>query len=89
MPSMYDTRGRGDGGAMSMAIYKGDDGELVFEHDTRPRVGVAMRVGSLFGRTFSSQDWWQTTIITEIVEDTPDKVVFKTNSGSVYTWTNH
>lgn len=89
MPSMYDTRGRGDGGSMSMALYTADDGTVVMEHDARPRVGVAMRVGSMFGRTFAPQDWWQTTIITEIVEDTPEKVVFKTKSGSVYTWTDH
>lgn len=89
MPSMYDTRGRGDGGAMSMALYVGDDGELVYEHNARPRVGVAMRVGSLNGRSFASQDWWQTTIIAEILEDTPEKVVFKTKSGSIYTWESH
>jgi hypothetical protein len=87
---MYDTRGRGDGGSMSTALYISDEtGEVVYEHDARPRVGVAMRVGSLVGRSFSSQDYWTTTIITEIVEDTPDKVVFKTRSGSTYTWETH
>lgn len=89
MPSMYDTRGRGDGGSMSVAMYVDDDGNMVYEHDARPRVGVAMRVGSLYGRSFASQDYWQTTPVTEIVEDTPDRVVFKTRSGSIYTWETH
>ena len=86
MASMYSTDGRGDAGAMSMALHVGDDGNVVYEHNVRPRVGVAMRVGSLAGRTYSSQDYWQTSLITEIIEDTEDQVVFNTRSGSTYTW---
>jgi hypothetical protein len=77
---------------MSMALvptFDGDTGkqvDLQYEHDARPRVGVAMRVGSIYARSYTAQDWWQTTLIKEIIEDTPDKVVFKTQSGSEYTW---
>lgn len=53
--------------------------------DGRPKVGWAVRVGSIVGRTFSGQDWWQTTIITEILEDTPNMVRFKTGN-SEYVW---
>ena len=56
----------------------------------RPQVGGIMRVGSLFARSFSAQDYWQTTIITEILEDTSDEegneyVRFRTGN-SEYEW---
>lgn len=83
---MYDKRGRGDSGGMSMALWFDDKKELQHEHNARPRVGVAMRVGSIYARSYQSQDWWQTTLIQEIVKDTPEEVIFKTQSGSEYTW---
>lgn len=84
---MYDKRGRGDSGGMSMALWPSDKPEgIEHENNARPRVGVAMRVGSIIVRSYSTQDWWQTTLIKEIIEDTPNKVVFKTTSGSEYTW---
>ena len=88
---MFDKRGRGDSGDMSMALFHGDKTEefptgVHFEMGARPRVGVAMRVGSYHARSYQAQDWWQTTLIREIIEDTPNKVVFETQSGSQYTW---
>lgn len=90
--SMYDLKGRGDSGGMSTAlvpIYDPKTKEFLsieYENDTRPRVGVAMRVGSIYARTMQHQDWWQTTLVAEIITDDPDQVVFKTISGSTYTW---
>jgi hypothetical protein len=52
---------------------------------TRPRVGCGVRVGSPYGRTYSSQDWWQTTPITEILVDEPEYMLFKTKN-STYEW---
>lgn len=89
---MFDQRGRGDTGLMSMAIvptYDADTGKAIdvqYEHGARPRLGVAMRVGALYTSTFGTDTWWQTTLIKEIIEDTPNKVIFKTHSGSLYTW---
>jgi hypothetical protein len=60
--------------------------DVAFEHNARPRVGVAMRVGSVYARTYSAQDWWQTTVIQEIVSESENEVVFRTRSGSTYTW---
>ena len=57
-----------------------------YEHNARPRVGVAMRVGTFGSRMMGTQDWWQTTLIEEILEDTPDYVKFRTKSGSIYEW---
>jgi hypothetical protein len=86
--------GAGDSGNMSLAITlnaaPGD--EHLYEHGAEPRVGVIMRVGSLSGRTFGAQDWWQTTVITEILEERTDPedpnflwVRFKTGN-SIYEW---
>jgi hypothetical protein len=97
---MYRTKdGMGDAGPMSMAFIpiRDEKGELVKieeEHDARPRVGVAMRVGSMMARSFYHQDWWQTTPITEITDEWEDTdefgevtkcVRFKTGN-STYVW---
>lgn len=87
MYSMYDTRGRGDSGEMSIALLHDDEGYFItHEHNARPRVGVSMRVGSMYARTYQSQDWWQTTPIQEIISESENEVVFKTRNGSIYTW---
>jgi hypothetical protein len=75
----------GDSGGMSMALCV-DDGKVKYENNARPRVGVHMRVGSTYARTMQHQDWWQTNIITEILEETENFVKFKTASGSIYEW---
>jgi hypothetical protein len=82
---MYDTRGRGDSGGLSCALWKNDDGAIVYEDDARPRVGVCMRVGSRFARTMQSQDFWTTTPVTEILEESDHRVLFKTKN-SIYEW---
>jgi hypothetical protein len=83
--------GAGDSGNMSLAITPNADpgGKHLYEHGSAPKVGAVMRVGSLFGRSFSVQDWWQTTPITEILEEWNDGEVhyirFKTGN-STYVW---
>ena len=90
MYSMYkEDKSVGDSGGMSMALIVDrsiDPPKFSYENDARPRVGVHMRVGSTFARTMQQQDWWQTNEITEILEDTPNYVKFKTKSGSIYEW---
>jgi hypothetical protein len=61
-------------------------------HNARPQLGASMRVGSISGRSYSAQDWWQTTLITEILEERTEEdgteyVRFKT-SNSEYEWTS-
>lgn len=96
---MYRERdGRGDSGSMSMALvptYDQDTGKVIdveYIHNARPQIGASMRVGSITGRTYSPQDWWQTTLITEILEERTEEdgteyVRFKTGS-SIYEWRN-
>ncbi len=71
-------------------------------HGEAPRVGWNVTVGAIGSRTYAMQDYWMTTPVTEIVSDItepvlgPDgdgfapqpvrRVVFKTRSGSTYTW---
>lgn len=81
--------GEGDSGNMSCA-YSVSGSELITEHDVKPRVGVVMRVGTYSARAFDAQDWWQTTPITEILDDYIDEdgdpcVTFKTQNNE-YVW---
>ena len=94
--SLYrDRDGRGDSGQMSMALVPSYDEngkvvDLQYVHDARPQIGYVMRVGSVYARSYSAQDWWQTTVITKILEDTiaedgSEYVKFKTGN-SIYEW---
>jgi len=93
---MYRERDqRGDSGGMSMALVptyddNGKVADVQYVHDARPQVGYVMRVGSHYARSFSAQDWWQTTVITEILEDKINEdgseyVKFRTGN-SIYEW---
>jgi hypothetical protein len=85
----------GDSGSMSMALVPTYDEnskvvDVEYINDARPKIGYVMRVGSGIARSYSAQDWWQTTVITEIIEDTVDEnsgeyVRFKTGN-SIYEW---
>ena len=94
--SLRRTRdGAGDSGSMSDAVTPiyDEDGILVdkiIEQFARPKVGAAMIVGSTYARSYSAQDWWMTTPITEILEERRDEdgteyVRFKTGN-SEYEW---
>ena len=98
--SLRRTRdGAGDSGPMSDAffpVYDQDTAKVVevtTEHNSEPKIGASLRVGSPYGRTYAAQDWWQTTLITEILEERTDPedpnflyVRFKTGN-SEYEWT--
>jgi len=46
-----------------------------------PMVGCALLVGSVTARSFSRQDYWLTTKITEIVEETNEHIIFNTENS--------
>jgi hypothetical protein len=86
--------GKGDAGPMSAAHKVSKDGKsfVGVKYNAEPEVGCCMQVGTPFARSFSSQDWWMTTPVTEIVsrdvaEDGTVTVVFKTKN-STYKWSN-
>ena len=83
-----ESDGRGDSGPMC-EILDAESYQPIPGEDY-PKVGCGIRVGSPYGRTYSIQDWWQTSPITEIIEETINDegywtVRFKTRS-SIYTW---
>ena len=90
--------GRGDSGSMSMALVptydeNGKVADVQYIDNARPQVGYVMRVGSSYARSYSAQDWWQTTAISKILEDTiyedgSEYVRFKTGN-SIYEWRNN
>jgi hypothetical protein len=86
MPSLRRiTDGAGDSGARSEAIQWNEDGSFDMIVDGRPVVGCSMLVGSGTARSYSQQDYWMTTKVTEILEVTEDYVKFKTGN-SIYEW---
>ena len=40
--------------------------------DTKPVVGCSLLVGSVTARSYSAQDYWLTTVVTEILEEERD-----------------
>lgn len=84
MYSLYREDGNGDSGGISIALWE-ENGELKVEHDARPRVGVCIQVGAAYARTMQWQDWWQTSYITEILDEKEDYIKFKTKN-SIYEW---
>ena len=81
---------KGDSGPMSNSILHREGGEPEITENSQPVIGECMQVGTYFARTMSSQDWWLTTPVEEILESYEDEkcfsVKFKTRSGSYYHW---
>lgn len=62
--------GAGDSGSSVQKLRVSGIHEVLEIKDTKkPEVGWAIKVGSLSGRSFSNQDWWMTTPVTEILEE--------------------
>lgn len=57
--------------------------------ETYPRIGCGVRVGSHYARTYSAQDWWQTSPIVKILEEWNTAgcrgMKFRTRN-SIYIW---
>jgi hypothetical protein len=77
----------GDSGGMSRFVYfDALTKTYKVEENAKPRVGGAIQVGSPYPRQFCEQDFWQTTLIVEILEDSENYVKFLTENGSIYEW---
>ena len=77
--------GKGDQGGLSQAIKWNEDSTFKEVVSDRPTIGCSMYVGSVTARSYSYQDYWLTTEITEILEEKDDYVKFKTKN-SEYEW---
>lgn len=81
---------KGDSGGYSVFFrYDKEKGGLHPDGEI-PKVGGVMRVGSLYARSYSAQDYWQTSLIEEIISDEKvdglRRITFRT-MNSVYVWT--
>jgi len=76
--------GAGDSGACVQAIKWKEDGRVDEIVDNRPVVGCSLLVGSFTARSYSGQDYWLTTPVTKILEESPGLIRFMTRSGSEY-----
>jgi len=72
-----------DGGARVEAIKYDSNGICEGVVGNEPIVGCSLLVGSITARSYSNQDYWLTTEITEILEKTDKYVKFKT-LNSIY-----
>ena len=75
----------GDAGPMFVLFRQGPDGIERKEQPEKPEIGWGVQVGSIYARSFSSQDWWATTPVTEILEERENYMRFKTQN-SEYEW---
>jgi len=71
-----------EGGARVEAIEWTEDGKFKEVKGHEPIVGCALLVGSVTARSYSDRDYWLTTPITEIVEETDEHILFKTENST-------
>jgi hypothetical protein len=72
-----------DGGAMCDAIRWNEDDTFKEVAGHKPIVGCSLMVGSIRARSYADQDYWLTTTVTKILEETEDYVIFETEN-SIY-----
>ena len=82
--------GAGDSGSRSEAIQWKENGTLDKVVSNRPTLGCSMLVGSVTARSYSRQDYWLTTPVTEILEEKESEegiyVKFKTGNSTYEFW---
>ena len=79
--------GAGDEGSECQCIEWNEDRTVKQVVGRRPVVGCSMLVGSPIARSyFAKQDYWLTTVITEILEERDDYVRFKTTNSEYELW---
>lgn len=77
--------GKGDVGGRSEAIAWNPDRTFKEVVGRRPTIGCSMLVGGVTARSYQHQDYWLTTVVTEILEEQDNYVRFKTEN-SEYEW---
>lgn len=74
----------GDSGPMLNAVWLDENEEVQTEPNVL-EIGKACQCGSFLAGTYSTQDWWCTTPITEFLEVDEENSIFKFKTGnSVY-----
>jgi hypothetical protein len=70
-----------EAGARVEAIEWTEEGKFKGVKDNKPVVGCSLLVGSVSARSYSNQDYWLTTVVTEIVQERDDYIEFKTENS--------
>lgn len=73
--------GAGDMGSRVEAISWNEDGTFNSVVGNIPIVGCSLLVGSLTARSYSMNDYWLTTVVTEIIESREDYYRFRTKNS--------
>lgn len=79
-------------GGVGAVLYQYLDGNLFFKESPMLyndfHLGSRPKVGSVTARSYHSKDWWQTSLVFEVVSiesmDGISKITFKTFTGSTY-----
>jgi len=71
-----------DGGARVEALAWNEDETLKEVAGHEPIVGCSLLVGSVTARSYSKSDYWLTTVVTEIIEETNEHILFKTENST-------
>ncbi len=86
--------GAGDQGARIEAISWNEDDTFKAVEGNRPIVGCSLLVGSISARSYSNQDYWLTTRVTEIIEEQLESdgslkyIKFKTGNSEYELYSN-
>ena len=70
-----------DGGAMCNAIRWNEDRTFKEIVGHKPIIGCSMMVGTIGTRSYSNQDYWLTTPVTKILEETEEYCIFETENS--------
>jgi hypothetical protein len=83
--------GEGEQGSLSEVIAWNEDRTFKEVVGAIPVVGCSVKVGSPFARSYSTRDWWMTTVVTEILEEIKNDDVhyirFMTENSEYEWWT--
>ena len=71
-----------DGGSRCEAIAWNEDRTFKEIVGRKPTIGCSMLVGSVTARSYSNQDWWMTTPVTKILEETDKYILFETENST-------
>lgn len=71
-----------EGGARVEALDWNEDGTLKEVKAHTPTVGCSLLVGSVTARSYSDRDYWLTTPVTKIIEETNEHILFETENST-------
>lgn len=83
--------GAGDSGGSSQSISWNKETNKIEVDGYIPKIGNVMKVGNVTARSYSRQDYWLTTEVTEILEEIKNDDVYYvrfSTGNSEYEWWN-